>query len=108
MAIRTHPEIREVCIIKDEPHYVWPIDMLNGFSPRCSQCIYYKQYQKPGPHWDGECTSVAHNTERGYLHRAHGNDYTDQGNKCKWFFLEVDLPKQEEQPEQLRMEVDDE
>lgn len=89
---RTHPENREVFQTKGELHYVWPIDMLNGNFPRCDQCIYYKQYEKPGYSWDGECTSVAHNTERGYLHRVHGNDYTTRNSCCKWFFLLEDVP----------------
>ena len=96
---------KEVFIVKGEPHYVWPMDILNGNYPKCYQCHYYKPHQKPSLYWDGECLSVAHNTERGYLHRKGGNDYTSERNACRWFFLPEDVPQNEANSEQTRMEL---
>ena len=89
----------EICEIKGEQHYVWPMRDFNDCRASCGQCGYYKPHSKPSPHWDGECTSVAQNTARGYLHRANGNDYVNARSWCKYFFPASDLE------EQLRMEA---
>ena len=95
MIARVKPTDREICTIKGEPHYVWPVDNLNGNYPKCYQCYYYKPHPKPSAYHDGECFSVANNTARGYLHRKDGNDYTTWNNCCKWFFLPEDVPQKE-------------
>jgi len=78
----------EVFIKKGEKHYVWPMKDLNGNSTKCCQCRYYLPHEKRSMYWDGECTSVCANTERGYVHRTNGNDFVSANSTaCKWFFL---------------------
>ena len=85
----------EIFEIKGEQHYVQPMSYLNGNSVKCGMCYYFKPHQKPSRYWDGECTSVVRNTERGYTHRPDGNDYElKNGTACKWFFLPQDAMEQ--------------
>ena len=81
----------ETFAIKGEQHYVFPMTLYNGNTTKCGNCLYYKAHAKPSMYWDGECTSVVRNTERGYVHRSAGNDYTSRNAAaCRWFFLPQD------------------
>lgn len=81
----------ETFVIKGEQHYVWPMTLYNVNTTKCGQCLYYRAHPKPSTYWDGECTSVVRNTERGYTHRTNGNDYTSRNaSACRWFFLPQD------------------
>lgn len=80
--------MNEIYEIKGELHYVWPMTLYKGNTTKCGQCAYFKAHEKPSLFFDGECTSVVMNTERGYTHRKDGNDFVQsRGAACKWFFL---------------------
>lgn len=86
--VMNEDKTHEIFIKHGEEHYVWPMIYLNGNHTRCRQCRYYLPHAKQSRYWDGECTSVCENKERGYLHRKNGNDYVSaNGAACKWFFL---------------------
>lgn len=83
---------RETFIKNNEVHYVRPLSYYKGNHTKCYQCLYYKQHEKKSRYHDGECTSVCHNTERGYSHNREGNDFTSSYNDaCGWFFLKGDI-----------------
>ena len=77
-----------VIVVKGEAHYLWPIDDYNGYTPKCSECEYYEALPEKKTTYDGECTSVAMNTDRTYLHRSSGNDFVTASNcGCKWWYV---------------------
>ena len=81
----------EIITVKGEKHYLWPMKLHNGNTTKCRCCLYYLPYYKASQYYDGECTSGAMNTERGYVHRKDGNDHVAAGQTaCKWFFLKED------------------
>lgn len=84
MTIQNNTEI----VVKGEAHYLWPIDDYNGYTPKCSECEYYEALPEKKTTYDGECTSVAMNTDRTYLHRSSGNDFVTASNcGCKWWYV---------------------
>lgn len=88
---------RETFTSKGEVHYVWPLrwpDREHRNGVRCGQCAYFLAHAKPSMYYDGECTSVCCNTERGYVHRKDGkNDLRSaKSTACKWFLLPEDMP----------------
>ena len=86
-AFLTKEEREETFFLKGEEHYVWPKKDMNGFFTRCGECAYFLPHGKESRYWNGECTSVCCNTEKGYVHRANGNDYVhDKQMACKWFW----------------------
>ena len=80
----------EIVMIKGEPHYVIPHLYPDGNSCKCYKCRYFAEDPKSRKHspysFDGECRSMAHQTERGYTHRKNGWDWTVSNCGCKWWF----------------------
>jgi hypothetical protein len=80
----------ETFIIKGETHYIWPHDIVDGYSVRCDDCRYFVEDEKNRSGFahikTGKCHSEAFRTDRRYITVGKGWIKKLSNGFCRWWF----------------------
>jgi len=90
----------EIFTKNGESHYYWPHLFDGGNSTKCGGCRYFAEDEKSkSPYFrTGECKSIAHQTDRGSIHRQNGWDRTaSSSTACRWWFPIAKQPGEQEE-----------